>query len=193
MAINPIFYVAGAILIYLAGVLTREIVQWALGEVAVSRAVRGELDGLAAKFRAETGVPFGPIEDVPERMANPPWLRTEPAAEVDPGEHLPETGDDEPDTRDDEDYDWTLSGGFEPAYSVGGGSSDTAARLEHGAFRRETSSRPDDGRVTVWPVNPPPPDDAAREPGQHRLPGEDTRDLSAHLAALHHEVEVAAP
>jgi hypothetical protein len=54
-------------------------------------------------------------------------------------------------------------------------------RVAAGAWRRETVRG--DGDLAAWPVN---------APGQHRLRGDDTQDLSVAAAAFH-VPEVAAP
>jgi hypothetical protein len=132
MPIEPLAYVAGAVILFAAGVGTRELVEWVRGEVAFSRAVRGELDAFAARWREATGEPWGPIGEVPAHMASPSWARDVPNP-VAPGESLPESHP-----------------GEEVAH-VDDGYPRDEQRMQAGAWRRETV-RGDD-RMSAWPVN----------------------------------------
>lgn len=133
MPIEPIAYVAAAVILYAAGLGTRELVEWVRGEIAFSRAVRGQLDAFAARFREETGQSWGPIGDVPEHVASPSWARDLPEPQ-DPGEYQPDVVGDEVPVGDDED-----------AYPR------DEARVAAGAWRRETVRG--DGNTAMWPTN----------------------------------------
>lgn len=131
MPIEPVAYIAGACVIFLAGLCTRELVEFVRGEIAFSRAVRGRLDAFAARWQEQTGQSWGPIGDVPEHMANPVWARdlSEPP---DPGEYEPDpSGDECPDDEDAHPRD--------------------EQRMQAGAWRRETIRG--DGNTAVWPTN----------------------------------------
>lgn len=153
MPIEPVAYIAGACVLFLAGFCTRELVEFVRGEIAFSRAVRGRLDAFAARWQEQTGQSWGPIGDVPEHMANPVWARDLPAPQ-DPGEYQPDPPGDEVPAGDDED-----------AYPR------DEQRMQAGAWQRETVRG--DSQTAVWPVN----DDT----GRHRRVkprGDDTRQFS---------------
>lgn len=116
------------------------------------------------RVRAATGGRIGVVEDVPAHMANPPWWKGLPDSAA--ASHTETSGEpDEPYPLDDgEDY---------PR---------DEARVTHGAWRRETVRS--DEQIAVWPAN---------TGGAHRMPGEDTQDLTAYAERLRLESEVTAP
>lgn len=165
MSIEAIAYVAAAVLIYLAGLGTREAVRWALGEIAFTRAVRGELDSFAARYKEETGGRIGVIDDFPDpTLGRKSWLRDLPEPTVEPGEYQPDLKPGDEPVPDDEEYE--------------------RARANHGAFRRDHARG--DEQMAAWPAN------GAQHRWDERT-GEHTRDLSAYIGFAHVESEVAAP
>lgn len=128
MSIEAIAYVAAAVLIYLAGLGTREAVRWALGEIAFTRAVRGELDSFAARFQAQACVR---IEDFPDPAQARTWLRDLPEPTVEPAEYEPDLKPGDEPVPDDEEYE--------------------RERASHGAFRRDHARG--DEQMAAWPAN----------------------------------------
>lgn len=148
----------------LIGAVLRDFVRTVRRESAFTRRFGEDLDVFLARFRDNTAVRVGVIEDVPAVMVSPSWMRGMPE---------PVGQDGQSDGPMDDPYLWDDEDDYPR----------DEARVTHGAWRRETVRG--DEEMAAWPVN--------ETTGKHALRGDDTRDLTREAAAFRYEVEVAAP